>query len=85
MQVRSPMKYGKPSFAEATEGRRMVINMKLNKSSKANLSKYMMYGSVVAVLFAAEAWIGPDIWLAATQWLLVALVLVAFAIYLKLA
>ena len=62
-----------------------VIKVKLNKSGRVNLSKYLMYGSVVAVLFAAEAWIGPDIWLAATQWLLVALVLVAFAIYLKLA
>ncbi len=58
--------------------------MKFDKRSKAELSKYFMYGAVAAVLFAAEAWIGPDIWLAATQWLLVALVLVAFAIYLKL-
>jgi hypothetical protein len=62
-----------------------VIRMKLSKSSKADLSKYLMYGAVLAVLFAGEAWIGPDIWLAATQWLLVALVLIAFAIYLKLA
>ena len=59
--------------------------MKLDKNSKASLSKYMMYGSVLAVLFAGEAWVGPDIWLAATQWLLVALVFIAFAIYLKLA
>lgn len=59
--------------------------MKLNKNNKASLSKYLMYGSVLAVLFAAEGWIGPDIWLASTQWLLVALVILAFAIYLKLA
>lgn len=59
--------------------------MKLTKSKKANLSKYLMWGAFLAVLLATEAWIGPDIWLAATQWLLVALVLVAFAIYLKLA
>jgi len=58
--------------------------MKLNKKNKANTSKYLMYGSFVAVLFAAEAWLGPDIWLAATQWLLVALALAAFGIYLKL-
>jgi hypothetical protein len=58
--------------------------MKFDKNSKATLSKYMMYGSVLAVLFAAEGWLGPDIWLASTQWLLVALVLVAFGIYLKL-
>lgn len=42
-----------------------------------------MYGSGLAIIMAAEGWIGPDIWLAATQWLLVALVLAAFAIYLK--
>jgi len=54
------------------------------KNSKADLSKYLMYGSFLTVLFAAEAWIGPDIWLAATQWLLVALLLIAFAIYLRL-
>jgi hypothetical protein len=59
--------------------------MKLNKNRKASFSKYLMYGAVLAVLFGAEGWLGPDIWLASTQWLLVALVLVAFSIYLKLA
>jgi hypothetical protein len=59
--------------------------MKLGKIKKASLSKYLIWGALLAVLFAAVGWIGPDIWLAATQWLLVALVLVAFAIYLKLA
>jgi len=59
--------------------------MKMDKKMKANVSKYLIYGSVFSVLFAAEGWLGPDIWLASTQWLLVALVLVAFAIYLKLA
>lgn len=58
--------------------------MKLSKNNKAKIAKYLTYGAVLAILFAGEAWIGPDIWLAATQWLLVALVLVAFAIYLKL-
>jgi hypothetical protein len=59
--------------------------MKLDKKKKANLSKYLTWGAVLAVLLAAEGWIGPDIWLASTQWLLVALVLIAFSIYLKLA
>lgn len=58
--------------------------MKLDKRGKANLSKYLMYAAVVSVILAAEGWIGPDIWLAATQWLLVSLVLLVFAIYLKL-
>lgn len=43
-----------------------------------------MYGAIVAVLLAAEGWIGPDIWLASTQWLLVAAVLGLFGVYLKL-
>lgn len=58
--------------------------MKLDKKGKANLSNYLMYGAVLAVLFAAEGWLGPDLWLASTQWLLVALVLAAFGIYLRL-
>lgn len=58
--------------------------MKLDKRGKMNLSKYLMYAAVVSVILAAEGWIGPDIWLAATQWLLVSLVLLVFAIYLKL-
>jgi len=59
--------------------------MKLDKKKKASYSKYLTWGAILAVLLAAEGWVGPDIWLASTQWLLVALVLVAFAIYLKLA
>ena len=59
--------------------------MKLDKKSRLQYSKYLTYGAVAAVLFAAEGWLGPDIWLASTQWLLVSLVLIAFAIYLKLA
>jgi len=58
--------------------------MKFDKKSKGLYSKYLMYGALASVALAAEGWIGVDIWLAATQWLLVALVMVAFAIYLKL-
>lgn len=59
--------------------------MKFDKKGKANLAKYLMYGAVIAVLLAGEGWIGPDIWLASTQWLLVAAVLSLFGIYLRLA
>jgi hypothetical protein len=48
------------------------------------LSQVMVAGSGIAVLLSAVGWLGPDIWLASTQWLLVALVLAAFGIYLKL-
>ena len=58
--------------------------MKFDKKRRNSLSKYLMYGAVIAILLAAEGWIGPDIWLASTQWLLVAAVLALFGIYLKL-
>ena len=57
--------------------------MKLTKKNKENYSRYLMFGSLVAVAFAAEGWVGPDIWLASTQWLLVALVLAVFGLYIK--
>jgi len=59
--------------------------LKFDKRAKADFSKYCMYGAVVSVILAGVGWLGTDIWLASTQWLLVALVLGAFAIYLKLA
>jgi hypothetical protein len=58
--------------------------LKLSKGNKAMLSQVMVAGSVIAVLLSAVGWLGPDIWLASTQWLLVALVMTAFGIYLKL-
>lgn len=58
--------------------------MKFDSRAKGDLSKYFMYGAVIAVLLSAEGWLGPDIWLASTQWLLVAAVLSLFGIYLKL-
>ncbi len=59
--------------------------MKFDKKAKAMLSTYCIYGAFVSVLLAGVGWLGLDIWLASTQWLLVSLVLGAFAIYLKLA
>ena len=58
--------------------------MKFAKKEKNKLSKYLIYGAILAVAFAAEGWVGPDIWLASTQWLLVAAVLALFGIYLKM-
>ena len=51
--------------------------------SKAGISKYLIYGAVAAVLFSFVGWLGYNIWLASTQWLLVATVLILFGIYLK--
>jgi hypothetical protein len=49
--------------------------MKLSNKNKGMLSKILMYGAVVAVVFSVIGWLGRDIWLASTQWLLIAAVL----------
>jgi hypothetical protein len=58
--------------------------MKLSKDNRLAVSMWLMYTSFIAILFAANGWIGTDIWLASTQWLLVAGVLALFGIYLKI-
>lgn len=58
--------------------------MKLSKGSKEDLSKVFMYGSVFAVLLSVVGYLGFDIWLASTQWLLIASVLALFGVYMKL-
>lgn len=58
--------------------------MKFSTKNKKVFSQYLIYGAVVAVLLAAEGWVGADIWLASTQWLLVAAVLALFGIYMKM-
>jgi hypothetical protein len=67
--------------------------MKLNKKHKRSLAgfvgrtmflKVLIWGAVVAVLMSVVGWLGTDIWLASTQWLLMAAVLTLFGIYLKL-
>jgi hypothetical protein len=57
--------------------------VKLNKKNKEKYSRMLIGGAVAAVLFSVLGWIGYDIWLASTQWLLVAAVLTLFGIYLK--
>jgi hypothetical protein len=53
------------------------------KKNKELTSKILMFGAVAAVLFSVAGWMGRDIWLASTQWLLIAAVLSLFSIYLK--
>jgi hypothetical protein len=61
-----------------------VRKLKIDKKSKASVSRYLIYGAVVAVLLSFAGWLSRDIWLASTQWLLIAAVLALFGIYLKL-
>lgn len=61
-----------------------VIEMKPNKKNKLMFSKVLIWGAVAAVLLSFVGWMGRDIWLASTQWLLIAAVLTLFGIYLRL-
>lgn len=45
------------------------------------VSQVLMGGAVISVLLAAIGYLGTDIWLASTQWLLVAAVLALFGVY----
>ncbi len=48
------------------------------------LSQVLKALSVVSVLLAGWGFVQGDIWLASTQWLLIALIFSSWAIYLKL-
>lgn len=43
-----------------------------------------MGGAVSAIFLSAIGYLGTDIWLASTQWLLIGAILALFAVYLKL-
>ncbi|MEK7526393.1 MAG: hypothetical protein AAB546_02850 [Patescibacteria group bacterium] len=53
------------------------------KKQNRELSKLLMLLSFVAVVLSGIGFMGNDIWLASTQWLLVAAVIGIFANYLK--
>jgi len=46
-------------------------------------AQILMTGSLISVVFAGIGYLGTDIWLASTQWLLVAVVLGLFGVYLR--
>jgi hypothetical protein len=55
----------------------------MKKTDLAGLSQFFLAGAFVSVILAAVGWLGTDIWLASTQWLLVAIVLALFGTYFK--
>jgi hypothetical protein len=55
----------------------------MKKKEMNNFSQMLMGGAAVAVLFAGIGYLGTDIWLASTQWLLVAAVMALFGVYFK--
>ena len=58
--------------------------MKFGKKTKESISRAFFWVSVLSVILAGVGAMGTDIWLASTQWLLVAAVSILFAIYLKM-
>jgi small-conductance mechanosensitive channel len=56
----------------------------VSKKDAMMYSQVLMGGAVVAVVLAGLGYMGTDLWLASTQWLLVSAVLALFGIYLKM-
>lgn len=56
----------------------------MSKKNFGLVSKVLIWGAVVSVVFSGIGSLGTDIWLASTQWLLVAAVLALFGVYTKL-
>lgn len=55
----------------------------MKKKDSELVSQIFMGAAAISVLFAAIGYTGSDIWLASTQWLLVAAILALFGIYFK--
>lgn len=56
----------------------------MKKKDLKTLSQILIGGAVISVILAGVGYMGIDIWLASTQWLLVAAVLALFGVYTKL-
>lgn len=55
----------------------------MSKKDMKMASQILMAGSLLSVILAGLGYLGTDIWLASTQWLLVASILALFGIYTK--
>ena len=58
--------------------------MFLRDKDKPMVSKILMVASVICVILAMMGALGQDIYLASTQWLLIAAVLAAWGVYMLL-
>ena len=56
----------------------------MKKKDMRLVSQILIGGAVISVILAGVGYLGTDIWLASTQWLLVAAVLALFGVYLKM-
>ena len=57
----------------------------MKKKDMKMASQLFMAGAIISILLSAIGYLGTDIWLASTQWLLVAVVLALFGVYTKMA
>lgn len=56
----------------------------MKKKDLKTLSQVLILGSLIAVILAGVGYLGFDLWLASTQWLLISAVLALFGVYAKL-
>lgn len=56
----------------------------MSKKDMKKASQVLMGGALLSVVLAGLGYMGVDIWLASTQWLLVAAVLGLFGVYTKM-
>ncbi len=56
----------------------------MKKKDWALISQLLMGGALVSVVLSGIGYLSQDIWLASTQWLLVASVLALFGLYTKM-
>ena len=58
--------------------------MCFQKKTWQKIAKVLMVLSFVAVVAAAWGFLVSDVWLASTQWLLIAVILAAFGLYARM-
>ena len=56
----------------------------MKKKDLGLISQVLIGAAVISVILAGIGYLGTDIWLASTQWLLVAAVLALFGVYSRL-
>lgn len=66
--------------AQRAIGRR-VNDKNMSKKDMELASQVLMGGALISIILSAIGYLGTDIWLASTQWLLVAAVLALFGVY----
>ncbi|MBU0777389.1 hypothetical protein KKH23_02395 [Patescibacteria group bacterium] len=56
----------------------------MKKKDLKLISQVLMGGAIISILLAGIGYLGVDIWLASTQWLLVAAILALFGLYTRM-